>query len=94
LEKCRALPATTRPRRYSGPRPDAPFHLTAGRAVSEPPSPCIGAANGGCRAVDDVCRGCFRSLDEIMAWRDAGEAARRAILEAAARRRLSLMDEP
>lgn len=34
-----------------------------------------------------VCRGCFRSLDEIMSWPEADEARRREILEAAAARR-------
>lgn len=34
-----------------------------------------------------VCRGCFRHLDEIMRWPEAGEAQRQDILERAATRR-------
>jgi predicted Fe-S protein YdhL (DUF1289 family) len=36
---------------------------------------------------DDICVGCFRSIDEICAWADAGNAQRREILELAAGRR-------
>lgn len=34
-----------------------------------------------------ICRGCFRALDEIVAWSDADEATRHDILERAAARR-------
>lgn len=34
-----------------------------------------------------ICRGCYRHLDEIMTWPDAGEPVRRDILERAATRR-------
>jgi hypothetical protein len=36
---------------------------------------------------DDICVGCFRSIDEICAWADAGNAQRWEILELAAGRR-------
>ena len=36
---------------------------------------------------DDVCVGCFRSIDEICAWGGADDERRRAILQNAAARR-------
>lgn len=36
---------------------------------------------------DDVCVGCFRSIDEICAWGGAGNRSRREILRTAAERR-------
>lgn len=36
---------------------------------------------------DDICVGCFRSIDEICAWGGAAEVQRRLILQAAAGRR-------
>jgi hypothetical protein len=36
---------------------------------------------------DDICVGCFRSIDEICAWGGAGEEQRRDILQQAASRR-------
>ena len=47
-------------------------------AEDEPvPSPCISV----CRidAESGLCAGCFRTLDEITAWRELDEAARRAL---------------
>ncbi|MCA1807065.1 MAG: DUF1289 domain-containing protein [Actinobacteria bacterium] len=48
-------------------------------------SPCIGV----CRLEPGTlsCEGCSRTLAEISEWRDATEARRRDILEAAASRR-------
>ncbi|QNE33409.1 DUF1289 domain-containing protein [Sphingomonas sp. NBWT7] len=48
-------------------------------------TPCIGI----CRLDDEgeMCLGCYRTLDEIGAWRDADEARRRLIIERAAGRR-------
>lgn len=46
-------------------------------------SPCI---RNCCLDDDDVCLGCHRSVTEIIAWGDAGNAERRAILERAAER--------
>ncbi len=39
-------------------------------------SPCI---NICALDDDDICLGCFRSIDEICVWRDASETERRAI---------------
>jgi predicted Fe-S protein YdhL (DUF1289 family) len=36
---------------------------------------------------DDICVGCFRSIDEICAWAGAADEQRRVILQAAAGRR-------
>lgn len=42
---------------------------------------------------DNVCRGCYRTLDEIVAWHDADAKRRRQILTEAARRRTDTVDE-
>ena len=36
---------------------------------------------------DDICVGCYRSIDEICAWGGAGDEQRRLILQVAAGRR-------
>jgi predicted Fe-S protein YdhL (DUF1289 family) len=41
-------------------------------------SPCV---RNCCLDDDNVCLGCGRSLDEIVAWSAAGDAQKRAILE-------------
>ncbi|MBS0467180.1 MAG: DUF1289 domain-containing protein [Proteobacteria bacterium] len=48
------------------------------------PSPCVSV----CRMTPDGghCEGCFRTLDEIARWSQAGHAARRAIWAQALRR--------
>ena len=46
-------------------------------------SPCI---NICALDDDDICIGCYRSIDEICAWRAADDGERRAILERAAAR--------
>jgi hypothetical protein len=51
---------------------------------SQVASPCV---RNCCLDEQDVCLGCGRSLDEIKVWSEAGDAARLAILEQAARRR-------
>jgi predicted Fe-S protein YdhL (DUF1289 family) len=50
-----------------------------------PRSPCTNV----CRIEvhGDTCVGCHRTLDEIVAWGDAGDAEKRAILESVERRR-------
>ena len=48
-------------------------------------SPCI---RNCCLDDDDICLGCHRSVTEIIAWGDAGNVERRAILERAAQRAL------
>lgn len=57
-------------------------------------SPCV---KNCCLNEDDICLGCFRSMDEICNWSQADDQTRRAILANAnqrqrdhdARRRLS-----
>lgn len=46
--------------------------------MDEAPSPCVGL----CQMQPDgsLCKGCFRTLDEISQWRDLDQAARQAIL--------------
>jgi predicted Fe-S protein YdhL (DUF1289 family) len=53
-----------------------------------PPSPCINV----CRidAAGDLCVGCLRTLDEIVAWADAGAEEKRAILARVAQRRTQI----
>jgi predicted Fe-S protein YdhL (DUF1289 family) len=46
-------------------------------------SPCV---RNCCLDEHDVCVGCGRTLQEIIAWNDAGEAQRRQILARAKRR--------
>jgi len=38
-------------------------------------------------AASGLCEGCLRTIEEIAEWSSAGEARRRAILEAVAMRR-------
>ncbi|MEQ1667993.1 MAG: DUF1289 domain-containing protein [Sulfuriferula sp.] len=48
------------------------------------PSPCI---RNCCLNEDDVCLGCFRHIDEIVCWGEAGDDERRqALLNATLRR--------
>lgn len=49
-------------------------------------SPCIRRCTLDER---DVCIGCFRSLDEILAWSKAGDAQRREILQRTQERRIA-----
>jgi predicted Fe-S protein YdhL (DUF1289 family) len=49
------------------------------------PSPCINVCR--MQADGDMCIGCLRTLDEIVAWADAGEQEKRAILALVAQRR-------
>ncbi|MFZ0467836.1 MAG: DUF1289 domain-containing protein [Thiogranum sp.] len=53
------------------------------RSYSPAPSPCI---RNCCLREDDVCLGCFRSLDEIIAWGTADDEHRREILDQALQR--------
>ncbi len=41
-------------------------------------SPCIRHC---CLDLQDVCQGCFRTLEEILAWHQATDSERQAILE-------------
>ncbi|MGD8673568.1 MAG: DUF1289 domain-containing protein [Thiogranum sp.] len=54
------------------------------RPYSPAPSPCI---RNCCLREDDVCPGCFRSLDEIVARGTADDAHRCAILGQALQRK-------
>jgi|GEM_PF-505000 len=47
-------------------------------------SPCV---RNCCLNEEDICLGCFRSLDEITGWYQADDAARRIILLEADRRK-------
>lgn len=46
-------------------------------------SPCINV----CKMQDDLCVGCFRTLDEIARWASIGDDEKRLILAAVAQRR-------
>ncbi|MCO6413993.1 MAG: DUF1289 domain-containing protein [Thiogranum sp.] len=48
------------------------------------PSPCI---RNCCLDDDDVCLGCFRTLQEIINWGSADSGQRRRILDNAEQRR-------
>ncbi|MFT3735478.1 MAG: DUF1289 domain-containing protein [Rhodocyclaceae bacterium] len=54
--------------------------MTAGA----PPSPCIRIC---CLDDQDVCLGCFRTLEEITGWRDKDADTQHAILARCAERR-------
>ncbi len=49
-------------------------------------SPCV---RNCCLDDDNICVGCFRSIEEIMEWTLVDEPRRRLILENAQRRRAS-----
>jgi predicted Fe-S protein YdhL (DUF1289 family) len=53
-------------------------------SVSAVSSPCI---RNCCLDDDDICLGCFRSLEEITAWGGASDRLRRRILGRAANRK-------
>ncbi len=53
-------------------------------SISLVPSPCI---RNCCLDENDVCMGCFRTVEEIIAWGGADNGQRRRILENAERRR-------
>lgn len=46
--------------------------------MSETQSPCV---SNCCLDLDDICLGCFRSLEEILHWRDSSEVQKRQILK-------------
>jgi len=56
-------------------------------------SPCIGVctiASDTATAGAGLCRGCFRTIDEIARWRAMTKPERAAVLAACARRRASV----
>ena len=50
-----------------------------------PVSPCINVCQLDART--GLCRGCYRTLDEISAWGEASDNAKRLILESVVKRR-------
>jgi hypothetical protein len=50
------------------------------QALASPPSPCV---RNCCLDEGDVCLGCGRHIDEILAWHGADAAQRSAILATA-----------
>ena len=51
---------------------------------NETESPCV---RNCCLNDDDICLGCFRHMDEIMAWRQLDEASKKAIINQCQKRR-------
>ncbi|MES2674397.1 MAG: DUF1289 domain-containing protein [Pseudomonadota bacterium] len=51
-------------------------------------SPCI---NSCCLNTNNICTGCYRSLEEIAQWRDASDSEKNAILDRAKERKQSLV---
>lgn len=51
-------------------------------------SPCV---RNCCLNEEDICLGCFRSLNEIVGWYEAGNAARHIILLDAEQRKKDYM---
>lgn len=54
------------------------------QAQTPPPSPCIGVCAMGPPGKDSpaLCLGCWRSMEEIMAWGNAGAAQKRLVWHA------------
>ena len=52
--------------------------------MAEITSPCI---RNCCLDEHDICVGCFRSIDEILHWRDASEQQQKDIIVAAKARK-------
>ncbi|HFD12944.1 MAG TPA: DUF1289 domain-containing protein [Crenotrichaceae bacterium] len=53
--------------------------------AKEIPSPCIRSC---CLDTDEVCMGCFRSLEEILQWSDSDNQTRKRILLKSGQRRI------
>ena len=62
----------------------APRIQPAPQAIDLPASPCV---RNCCLDDDDVCLGCGRRLDEILAWHNSDADGRNVILALAAGRR-------
>lgn len=54
-----------------------------------PMSPCV---RNCCLDEQDTCLGCYRTLEEILAWGKADNAKRRQILDSAKQRRRSALN--
>ena len=57
--------------------------IAGNAAHAEIASPCINV----CKMEGGLCAGCFRTLDEIACWANAGDDDKRLILDAVAQRR-------
>ncbi|MBW5412731.1 DUF1289 domain-containing protein [Pseudomonas sp. MAG002Y] len=57
---------------------------SSGEDAESVPSPCVRRC---CLDDHDICLGCGRTLDEILAWGEASAEARRAIILTAQARR-------
>ncbi|MFO6425324.1 DUF1289 domain-containing protein [Motilimonas sp. KMU-193] len=51
------------------------------------PSPCV---RNCCLDEQDICMGCHRSLDEIIAWHDCSHTEKQAIINRAQQRALKV----
>ncbi len=51
--------------------------MTGSNRQAPVPSPCV---DNCCLNDEDICMGCFRSLQEILDWGEADSTARREIL--------------
>ena len=56
--------------------------------IQHPPSPCIKTCT--IDPVSALCRGCARTIDEIMAWPSASAVQKQTILDALGQRRHSV----
>ncbi|PCJ45261.1 MAG: DUF1289 domain-containing protein [Gammaproteobacteria bacterium] len=54
-------------------------------AISKVRSPCV---SNCCLDGDDVCLGCFRTLDDILVWSESSDSQRLEIVKAAKQRSL------
>lgn len=57
--------------------------MSSNQSTASISSPCI---NKCCLDNDDVCLGCFRSLEEIKSWREVDDATRQSFLKNAKQR--------
>ncbi len=55
-----------------------------GISVTEITSPCV---RNCCLDDNNICMGCFRSMDEILQWRDASAQQQKEILQSAKTRK-------
>ena len=67
------------------PAGSAAARLAAAAGGDDVPSPCVSICE--MNPHDGLCRGCFRTLDEIASWSVLDAAAKRAIVDALPARR-------
>ena len=77
-----------RAQRTAMPAGSAAARLAAAAGGADVPSPCVSI----CEMSPDsgLCRGCFRTLDEIAAWSVLDAATKRAIVDALPARRATV----